>query len=168
VKSVSFQFYSVESAIKGSLKASMGNKYYMTVPDRTVVCDGKNIWNYSKDEKKVVISQFEENTSSFSIDNFFFSFLNGYRPVNYYKENSSAKGSGYVLEMEPINKTPQSIQINRLKLWVDTGLNIKKVEILTPQSPQTWEISNFQINPTIAKKVFSFTAPKDCEVIDLR
>ena len=126
------------------------------------------IWNYSKQEKKVVISQFEENTSSFSIDNFFFSFLNGYKPVNYYKENSSAKGLAYVLEMEPISKSSQSITITKLKLWLDTGLNIQKVEILTPQSPQTWEISNFQINPSIAKKVFQFTAPKDCEVIDLR
>ena len=168
VKSVSFSFFSVESSIKGSVKATMNNKYLLSMPDRTIVCDGTSVWNYSKEEKKVVISSYESGGSSFSIDKFFFSFLMGYRPVNYLKENSSAKGSGYVLELEPIDKASQAMQITKLKLWVDNNLNIRKVQIFTPQSPQTWDISNLQINPTINKKTFIFTTPKDCEVIDLR
>ena len=91
IGSISFSFQNEEiTGFAGILKAKKNNKYIIEANDRIIKCNGKTLWNYSISEKKVIISDFEENyVEENSIETIFFNFLNDYEPNDLKSEQSS-------------------------------------------------------------------------------
>ena len=165
IKAVSLNFKRSSDKIAGSLKAKTGNKYYLEFKDRTIVCNGTTIWNYSRKDKSVVINNYEESTSQVKIEEIFFTFLNKYKPSDLKTEQSSQGLSAYVLLMKPEEASESNKDI---KLHIDKEkFNIVSLEINNDGNWEVWEIDKLNTKKH-SDKSFDFTPPDNTNIIDLR
>jgi|YNPMSStandDraft_1061717.scaffolds.fasta_scaffold00431_20 outer membrane lipoprotein-sorting protein len=163
--SISLKFKSLSNAnIEGKLEAQKGNKYILHLGDRTLTCNGKTLWNYSSEEKNVIISNFDSNVHTNSLENFFFTLISQLNPVELKKESSSRGTSFTILTLEP----KEISEFNKIKVWIDTQGEIVSISIFKNKVEEKWAIWDFRINPKFDKNHFTFKIPKDVEVIDLR
>ncbi|MCX7737718.1 MAG: outer membrane lipoprotein carrier protein LolA [Candidatus Kapabacteria bacterium] len=169
LKSVSFNFLSENNPnLKGNIKAETGNKYFIKMTERHIISNGKIVWNYSLKDKKVIINEIPKNDSEFSIENFFFSFLNNYKPKDLKKETSSGRGFNYLLTLIPSNPSSEN-NISSIQLEINQkSLLVSSVQINYGNYIDKWNIENLELNPKIKSDIFSFQPTKDMEVIDLR
>lgn len=169
LKSVSFNFLSENNPnLKGNIKAEIGNKYFIKMTDRSIISNGKLVWNYSIKDKKVIINKIPNNDSEFSIENFFFSFINNYVPKELKKVTSSGQGFNYLLTVIPSNATSDN-NVSSIQLMINQkNLIINSVQINYGNYIDKWYIENLELNPKLNSEIFSFQPPKDAEVIDLR
>jgi outer membrane lipoprotein-sorting protein len=152
--------------MRGSISAERGNKYYLEISDRTIVCDSKTLWNFSKPDKKLIISNFEGGINKeSSIEQFFFNFLETYKPVSLTEENSSKGKTFTVLKLIPNENTPG---IKYLKLYLSKNYDIHSVSFFDGKRTQTWDVNDVVLNKKFPKKYFEFLPPENTSVIDLR
>lgn len=164
ITSMSASFNNEERQLNGILIAAKGNKYKLTSSQMDLVSDGATIWNYQKAENKVIINNMNSFDTRSSLDVIFFSFIQDYKP-----KSISRNDFGYTLELEPKSKKSDYNLIDKLILWIDVKtLDIFKIQLISDTSVDTWGVVNLKLNPKITKKTFSYTVPKDAEVIDLR
>ncbi len=165
---VSFNFKLVEEKFTGSLTAKKGNKYKMVIGDRVIVCNSKNIWNYSPKENKVVISSFEESSEQVSIESLFFSFLENFEPVKITEKELPKNQTAFILTLKPRKNFKSLHQISSVDIWIDSGTyDILRFHITEPQ-PMTWLISKLRLRKKADDAIFDFIPNKECTVIDLR
>jgi len=168
VVQVSFNFKLVEENFIGSLTAKKGNKYKMVVGERIIICNSKNIWNYSPKDNKVVISNAEESGEQVSIEAVFFSFLENFEPSKITESILSKNQIAYILTLKPRKNFKSLHQISSVDIWVDSGTyDILKFHITEPQS-MTWLISKLRLRKHAEDSLFEFEPNKECTVIDLR
>lgn len=163
--SISLKFKSLNNAnIEGKLEAQKGNKYILHLGDHTITCNGKTLWNYSSEDKNVIISNFDSNVHTNSLENFFFTLISQLNPVELKKESSSRGTSFTILTLEP----KETSEFSKIKLWLDTQGEIVSISILKNKIEEKWAIWDTRLNPKFDKNHFNFKVPKDIEVIDLR
>ncbi len=169
LKSISFNFLSENNPnLKGNIKAEIGNKYFIKMTDRNIISNGKLVWNYSLKDKKVIINEIPKNNTEFSIENFFFSFINNYVPKELKKSASSGHGFNYLLTLIPSNSI-SDYNISSVQLQINQkNLMVSSVQINYGNYADKWYIENLELNPKIKSEIFSFEPPKEVEVIDLR
>ncbi len=157
------------SDFQGTVKAKKGNKYFLRMPIMTVICNGKQVWNYNEKDKKVIVSTFDKNAvGSFSIDKFFFSFLNDFTPDKLVREQTSGKTSIYVISFLPKDKSKTN-QLRSFKVWLSKNQNdITTIEFDNNGNVQRFDVSRIKVNAKFNDKIFDFVAPKGVEVIDLK
>lgn len=166
-KSLILKFKLKEMNVNGTIHAAAGNKYILDLSDRIIVSNGETIWNYDKFKNSVMISTFE-SLSSASLEKFFFEILVKYYPVKVSKENSSNKRPAYLMLLEPAKPSDAIEGVKQIKLWASVkSLDIVSLAIISNSQTQTFDIEKIEINPKSLPS-FSFTAPKDAKIIDLR
>jgi outer membrane lipoprotein-sorting protein len=80
--SLRIQFRMEEERLQGALALKRGNKYILNLGNgRTIICNGKTVWNYDVLQKKVVVSSFHENPDNISAERIFLNFPRGYTPT---------------------------------------------------------------------------------------
>lgn len=156
------------AVLEGTVRAKKGNMYYFNIGNRILICNGKDMWNYSIKEKTVILSKFNKNSKDFSFEDIFFSLIKNSKPVNYSKITQSDGKIFNSLELEINQELKDKFKITELKLAVDDKKNIKAIEMINGKNIKTWEIIDFNINPDVSDTEFSFNPPKDVELIDLR
>lgn len=155
------------SLVKGDLLAKKGNKYLLTIANRKIYCNGKNIWNYSPENKSVLLSNYTEHGESASIEKIFFEFTKNYKPNKYYKNQSNNTFSSHILELVPIAES--SDDITMIKLFINPDeLDILSISIYRNYAEENWLISNLKLNPNIADNKFEYKTIDNVELIDLR
>ncbi len=155
--------------ITGSIKAKKGNKYVLDLSNRTIISNGKTLWNYSKRNNNVVISKFDENSTDFSIEQFFFSYLLAYTPIELKNESKSKGEYLHILRIEPETKEKMLFGINYIDIKYDAkSYDIVALDIAEGNNIQFWRLQDFKINPNLSDSIFEFKPPKDAEVIDMR
>ncbi|MCX8054074.1 MAG: outer-membrane lipoprotein carrier protein LolA [Ignavibacteria bacterium] len=165
ITSISLKFKSLNNhSLEGKLDAQKGNKYVLRMGDRVITCNGKTLWNYSETDKNVIISNFDSNIHTNSLENFFFSLISQLNPVELKVESSSRGTSFKILTLEP--KTSE--QFSQIKLWIDTKGEIASISIIKDKNEEKWAIWDVRINPKFEKEYFNFKAPKNVETIDIR
>jgi outer membrane lipoprotein-sorting protein len=158
-KSITAEFKNEDDSMNGTLIADKSGKYLIKTNSRTICSDRKSIWNYSKEDKKVIISKYEES-GDISIENVFFDFSENYT------QKSENKESGYtVLYLTPKKKSGSAGDV---KLCVSSDLQIKKIIFVSNYGEDSWKILKIETNTKIPNGTFEFKAPKDAQVIDLR
>ncbi len=168
LKSISLQFKSMDNPrVEGSLQAKRGNKYRLEMGSRIITSNAKFIWNYSIDDKNVIVSRFDKGLHSNSIENLFFTFLQDFSPVSLKKENSSKGTSFTILTLKSVNND-ENINIESITLWLDQNSNIQSFAIENGKSTEKWSVWNLNTNPNLTDKSFDFRVPKGAELIDLR
>lgn len=168
MQSLEVSFNSIEpiSGIRGTLKALRSGKYHLAVSDRTIICDGNSIWNYYPARKNVTINALKSRPSS-SLDIVLFTFLYNYQPRSL-KEYTIGKSVFQGLELIPKN-SKTAMGIKTLTLFIKKGgSDIKRIQASEGQQEQIWEIESLKINASFSESLFTFSPPKDIEIVDLR
>lgn len=166
VKSISFSFD--ENGNKGSIKAAKGNKFIIIAGDRKIISNGKDLWNYSTAEKKVMLSEYENSSSMANLDDIFMNFSTAFKPLSLIKENASNGGTSNVLILQ--NNDGKSLKnISEIKIYSQGNFDdFSAIEIKSKSGTKKFGIKNLQINPKMKDSQFNFEVPKGVELIDLR
>lgn len=165
VESVSLNFNLVGNNFSGNLIAKKGNKYKMNLGDRIIICNGKTIWNYSKKDNKVVIGNFQKDNENISLEDIFFSFIENFEPISLIplKEDNS-----YLIKLKSKDSSNYMSNISEVNLKITNKYVIKSIQIIENGETLTWKIMDLNYTPKFNEKVFEFTLPQKCTVIDLR
>lgn len=156
------------SALKLRIISKRGNSFVIDMGERTVICNGKDLWNINKKEKSVTVSAFKNQANSLSLEKVFFDVIGKYKPTSLTSVNNSAMGSSFQLRLEP-PKGEKIMDVNAIVLTISKKNNdIQRVSITLGQGTQNWLIRSLVFNPTLGAKVFNYTPPKGVEVIDMR
>lgn len=134
-----------------------GNKFKLDIPGNTIVCDGKTLWNYSKDAKEVTIKNFEaENEDQLNPSKIFTIYETGYK-FKYDKEEKVGAANCHVIDLYPSVK-PEKKKFHTAKIYVDkTKKQITKLVMLMKDGGQNvYEIKTLKSNLEITDPVFVF------------
>ncbi len=171
ISAISVDFFNAQdSRVKYSLKAQKGNKFNLRTDNRRIISNGKTIWNYSVHNKNVIISDFDEGISSFTLDYFFFNVLPQLVPIELKSELSSSMKKNNILLLNYKNKSELGeAGFNYVKLFLSSDFSkIMEIELNGDMGQQNWVIQKIKANPKLKNKLFEFKAPKDVEIIDYR
>jgi len=149
--------------VKGKLLFAKENNYRLDYKNHLIVSDGKTIYNYSKNLKRVIITNFEENF--FSPQN-----LLVYIPKESKLEFKGEEFSGKeILKIISFITSKINSQYKSFKIWVDSDSFIKKIETEDwAQNKYTITIHTFIPNLKIDPEQFRFKIPKGVKVVDFR
>ena len=150
-----------KSSLSGKLFFKKENNLRLELGNQTIIADGTTSWNYNKKDKKVIISNYDENGA-------------GLLSINYlvydYPKNCdlslSSEGSKTVLILKPKSKKNS---LGEVKLVISKDNLIEKTYI-TNQSAGTMEVnfSNYKLNQNLSDSKFTFTAPEGTTVVYIR
>lgn len=150
-----------KSSLSGKLFFKKDNNLRLELGNQTIIADGTTSWNYNKKDKKVIISNYDENGAGLLSIN--------YLVYDYPKDcdlSLSSEGSKTVLILKPKSKKNS---LGEVKLVISKDKLIEKT-FITNQSAGTMEVnfSNYKLNQNLSDSKFTFTAPEGTTVVDIR
>ncbi len=150
-----------KSSLSGKLFFKKDNNLRLELGNQTIIADGTTSWNYNKKDKKVIISNYDENGAGLLSIN--------YLVYDYPKDcdlSLSSEGSKTVLILKPKSKKNS---LGEVKLVISKDNLIEKT-FITNQSAGTMEVnfSNYKLNQNLSDSKFTFTAPEGTTVVDIR
>lgn len=126
-----------------------------------IISDGSTSWNFNKRENKVIISNYDENSSGLlSINELVYVFPKGC------DISSTLEDDQRILILISNSYTAN---FDKVQIWMNDDDLIDKVRI-TDASMGITEVSfsNYKLNQDLSLSEFSFTPPKGSKIIDLR
>jgi len=167
LSSISLKYRSMDNRnIEGAIEAKRGNKYIIKMGNRIITCNGMSIWNYSIDDKNVIISKFDSDLHSNSIEKMFFSLLEEFIPSEMKKESSTRGTTFTILTLD--GPKGSKFDVQKINLWLNRNMEIESFSLFRSGIEEKWAIWDIALNKKIANKTFDFIVPKGTEVIDLR
>ena len=155
------QFHNDKNILSGVLKYKTKNKLRIDTKKLLIISDGSTSWNFNESENKVIISNYEENSSGLlSINELVYEFPKGC------EVSSNIVDDKRILILIPNSYT---VNFDKVQIWLTDDDLIDKVKI-SDASMGTTEIifSNYRLNQNLSLSEFSFTPPKGSKIIDLR
>ncbi|PKL87875.1 MAG: hypothetical protein CVV23_13240 [Ignavibacteriae bacterium HGW-Ignavibacteriae-2] len=146
--------------LSGKFYYAPGGKFKIDLQDRLIISDGKSIWNVDNILERVIISNVDNKTNTFSLEKFIFEI----------PDECDAELVENELNSTSIVFTPQgNLGFKNAKITVDKSLIIN-IAVITDLSGNTisFGLSNVKTNTTMSKDSFNYVAPKGIEIIDLR
>ncbi len=153
------------TSIRGTLTTKGMDKYRLELADRTIVCDGATVWNYTPATKSVTIDKYRKTTRTLSPE-FFLSRV----PTNAKAALGRAPSADRrVLVLEPPHVDDWG-QVRKLTMQLTfPALTLEKATVeLTDGTTRAIKILAQRINTAVSDAAFTFTPPKGVEVLDLR
>ncbi len=142
-----------------------GDKYRVETSLQTFVTDGNITWIYNRTENQVLINNYVEDETTFSLNRFLFDFDDRY----------------YVAEMEgaPSDRSQHRITLRafdageffpEVTMVVDRATYaITRLEVVDAnQTLITINLRNLDLNPEVDPNAFTFDPPGSSEIVDLR
>ncbi|MFN8368017.1 MAG: outer-membrane lipoprotein carrier protein LolA [Candidatus Kapaibacterium sp.] len=164
----SAQTVKVEATISSPAKANViitakrTNKFVLQLPDRTIYCNGKDVWNYSAKAKSVTVSGFNPKSSSLSVEKLLLDIISRYSP-----KSVQTVGKSYQLLLEP-SGTP-IFGVKSITLTIDKkSTSITAIAIVGEQGKQSWKIKTLRLNVPVTDNTFTYKPTKGVELIDMR
>jgi chaperone LolA len=150
-----------KTSLSGKLFFKKDNNLRMEFGNQTIVADGKTTWNYNKKSKKVIISNYDENSSGLLSINYLV-----YRYPAECELSLSKEGNNQILILTP--KTKRN-NLGIVKLFI-TKENLIDKAVISNEAAGNMEVrfSNYKLNQNISDSKFLFTAPEGTSVVDLR
>jgi outer membrane lipoprotein carrier protein len=154
------QTNSGKSSLSGKIYFMKENNFRIEFGNSLIVSDGKSSWNHNKKENKVIITDYEEDGSLFSINYLVYQFpaqcdLKGEQNGNLRK-----------LTLTPKSRTSN---LGEVTLWINNDDLIEKIQTNDAASGlMELSFSNLKINQTLPGSLFQFSPPQESKIIDLR
>jgi outer membrane lipoprotein-sorting protein len=147
--------------LSGKMYFKKENNLKIQFANQTLVADGKTSWNYNEKTKKLIISNYDEESSGMLSINY----LVYQYPAECNLELATG-GSEQILILKPKSKRNK---FGEVKLYITKNNLIDKV-IVSNQATGTMEVSfsNYKLNQKFLDSEFSFTPPEGTTVVDLR
>lgn len=153
------------SGVRGSVAAVRGGKYDIRLPDRRIISNGTTIWNVTPTSKTIIINAMNVSSEDLSIERVFFTLMAVYRI-----QNESKPDARKHITLRLVPPAPSAIVggVEWADVTVDASMNVHAITIHDGTSTTRWAISQLKRDRTITASTFTFTPPKDWQVIDLR
>lgn len=150
-----------KSSLNGNMYFKKENNLRIEFGNQIIVADGKTSWNYNKKEKKVIISDYDEEGAGLLSINYLI-----YQYPSECDLSLSSEGSKQILILKPRSKKNN---LGEVKLYI-TKDNLIDKAVIQNQAAGNMEVSfsNYKLNQKISDSKFSFTAPEGTTVVDLR
>ena len=137
------------------------NSFSIILPKRSIISDGKSIWNYDITQNKVVISTFENENTTFSLNEIIYS----------YPEKcdlSLIKNDGNVFIVKAVPNGSE-LSFKEAYLTINSNYILNKIEIIDFNNIKyTFKLFSIKVNQKIDNAIFQFAPSDEVEVIDLR
>jgi len=137
------------------------NSFSIAMPDRDIISDGVSIWNYDRQQKKVVISTSDSDNTTFSLNDI----------IYLYPEKCDLS----LLKTQEINfivkAVPNDVALTFKEAYLTISKNfiLNKIEIIDFNNIKyTFQLFDIKINTDISDTMFNFVPSVEVEVIDLR
>jgi len=145
----------------GKFYYKVKDKFRIELNSRTIVGDGKTVWNYSPKNKKIIITSADDDANSFSIDDYVFNF-----PAQCKVSSLKNDDGRDVLVLRP--KT-SDLDFAEIKLLINKNYLIDQIGITDLMSNTSKvDLENTKINQNLSDKLFTFDIPQGTQIIDLR
>lgn len=162
LKSVKMRFAGSDG-VNGMITAQRGGRYRIEVGSRTIVCDGRTVWNADATTKSVIMNTYKPLSSDISLERVFFEIISVYRS-SIVEQNSAYT----VLRLTAPQPAAVIANVSALDITLDRAVNVTKVVVISGPSRIVYTISGLKRNPSITPAQFSYTIPKNWERVDLR
>lgn len=164
-QTMSSSYGSGEQTLSGKLYLQ-GSKYRVESPSQTYVTDGKLVWIYNANENQVLVNNNVSDETTFNPNDFIFEFDKHYSATGV-KEVTSSGRKQYMLSLKP--KRENSLYRD-VTLWINTNdMLITRLDVVDVNDAKvTVTMRNIQLNPKLNADLFTFRAPSNAEVVDLR
>lgn len=134
--------------------------FRIELDDRILISDGESIWNYTLKTDKVIISSSEEETTSFSIDDYIYEFPKQCS-ISYDKEDD--------LKIVMLKPKTGELDFKEVKLWINENKVVEKLQLIDLMDNRfTVELTNIKLNKDLSSDLFTFSPKEGTNVIDLR
>jgi len=155
------QSHNSKKILSGVLHYKYENKLRIDTKKLLIISDGSTSWNFNKRENKVIISNYEENSSGLlSINELVYVFPEGC------DISSTVEDNQRILILIP---NSYSASFDRIDIWMNDDDLISKVRVNNASMGTTEVIfSNYRLNQDMAHSEFTFTPPEGSKIIDLR
>jgi chaperone LolA len=162
-----FKLTGIENEISGSLWLAQDNKFRLETEDQTIVSDGETSWRYNKMDNQVLIDYAKKGEQQIFLNNFLFKIADLYYS-QIVSEEKDGKDKIYVIKLTP--KNADNSFFNYIKVWiVDKSWDLKRVTYVDYNDNESeYQIEKLDLNPSVNKDIFVFTAPEGADVVDLR
>lgn len=139
------------------------NKFIVDQKKSTIVSNAESVWNYDKVNKKVVISTFQDDPTSFSIERFIFNYPALCR-LKFVQEESNDNEK--VIQLIPKD---EQLDVKEIKIRLDNNYLISKLEIVDLlEIRYSFSFTGIRENTEVPESRFTFYPPKGTKIIDLR
>lgn len=148
--------------MSGTFSYKRKNKFIVEMKNSAIVSNSKTIWNYDKKLKRVIVSNFNDDPTSFSLERYIFDYPSLCRVKNVAAQNSEEQ----ILELIPKN---DNLDFKSVKIWLSKNYMITKMEIVDLNDMKySFQLSDIKENQEISDSKFTFYPPKGTQIIDLR
>ena len=165
VQTASSAFMDTDERYSGLLTFS-DVAYRIETSNQTIVTDGVTTWVHNRSERQVIINDFVEDESAFSLTQFLGSFSDDYRAT--YQGSELLDGTGHErLRLHPVDDFAAFRQVD---LWIrdNDGLVTRLIAVDLNDVRMVFELSSIEVDPVLDPDSFSFQIPDGVEQVDLR
>lgn len=158
--------YSSDQSTSRGVLYLQGDRYRVETPEQTFVTNGSVTWVYLPSENQVLINDYVEDETTFSISDFLLNYDDRYDVSNATTATIGGE-KHWVLTLKPKRKDSFFREVTlsmRDRDAIITRLKVLDVNGTT----MSFNLKNIQINPSLGQSTFSFKAPQNAEVVDLR
>ncbi len=143
-----------------------GNKYRVESPSQTYVTDGNLVWIYNANENQVLVNNNINDETTFNPNDFIFNFDQHYSATGVKTVTVSGR-QHYMLSLKP--KQDNSLYRD-VTLWINSSdMLITRLDVIDVNDAKvTINMRNIKLNPKLSADLFTFRAPSNAEVVDLR
>jgi outer membrane lipoprotein carrier protein len=155
------QSHNGKKILSGLLLYKNENKLRIDTKKLLIISNGSTSWNFNKHENKVIISNYDANSSGLlSINELVYAFPEGC------DISSTIEDDQRILILIP---NSYKVNFDKIEIWLSDDNLIAKVKV-TNASIGTTEVifSNYRLNQDLSLSEFSFIPPKGSKIIDLR
>ena len=162
-----FKLTGTQTETVGKIYIKGGKKYRFESDDQIVVTDGKSVWTYNNISKQLLIDYVRENSGALLPRDMLFKY-----PKNHYasllREESDGTKKVYVVRLDP--KEDTSGFLSSVKLWIqDKTWLVQKIEAVDLNGNSSlYKINDIDDQTKLPDKLFTYSAPADADVVDMR
>lgn len=156
-------------AMLGKIKVKRGNKFILSLPERTIYCNGSTVWNYTPATKSVVVGKYDGSQRQMNLEAMFFTVLEKYIPAGLTRKLQSGGGKFDVLKLLPANPDNRTDDIAAVEVYCKPNTDvILKIGVKLDGQTVLYSLKNLKFTSAIKDADFDFVPPKDVEVVDMR
>ena len=165
VQTASSAFMDTDERYSGLLTFT-DNEYLIETSNQTIVTDGTTTWVHNRGEGQVIINDFVEDETAFSLTRFLRSFSDEYRSA---WEGTESLG-GIEHDRLRLIPTDDFADFRQVDLWIrrsDT-LVTRLIAVDLNDVRMVFDLSAIEVNPDLPEDLFVFEMPDNAEIVDLR
>lgn len=137
------------------------NSFAIVLSNRSIVSDGKSIWNYDITQNKVVISTFENDDATFSLNEIIYAY-----PEKCDLSLIKNEENKFIIKATPRN---MKLSFKEAYFTIDKNYILNKVEMIDFNNMKfIFALHSTKINKKIDNTKFQFIPTEEVEIIDLR